>query len=203
MVTHTLARTPNPHDRARPRAHEQTRPPHKYAFAYTRTPTHTHPPGPHSQPAGTCRIVEYLQAPGFYKAYTQHPLGHDAVFNDASMHINGSLTIKLKTSSSDYAGFKIAFSAPGVPTVEGSHSAYGTFKAPFTVADTDEVQTVTVPFTDFSWDWSDYTGSCESVDPTGLKHHCCSEEEPEYCPTSEYLSQINGLELWAEGCPTA
>ena len=57
-----------------------------------------------------------------------------------------------------------------------------------------------MPFTDFSWDWSPYTGRCDTKDPTGVQHHCCGEGELEqYCPSSKDLAELTGLELWAEG----
>mmetsp|Transcript_32752 Transcript_32752/g.75771 ORF Transcript_32752/g.75771 Transcript_32752/m.75771 type:complete len:235 (+) Transcript_32752:62-766(+) len=149
---------------------------------------------------GTCAIVESLAAPGFCKAYTYHPLGHDEVFPDASAHIDGGLTIKLSTTSPDYTGFKVAFSATDIPIIAGSHTAYGTFKAPFAVGATTDVQTVTVPFSTFSYDWSPYTGECDTLDPTGVQHHCCSaDDDYKYCPTAEYLGSITGFEVWAEG----
>ena len=73
----------------------------------------------------------------------------------------------------------------------------GTFKAPFSLNST-ETQTVVVPFSQFSWDWSPYTGACDTKDPTGQQHHCCSDGD-EYCPTAKFLSELTGLELWAEG----
>lgn len=95
---------------------------------------------------------------------------------------------------------KVAFSATGIPIIAGSHTAYGTFKAPFTAAATTDVQTVTVPFSTFSYDWSPYTGECDTLDPTGVQHHCCSaDDDYKYCPTADYLGSITGFEVWAEG----
>lgn len=149
---------------------------------------------------GTCAIVESLAAPGFCKAYTYRPLGHDASFADASAHIEGGILLKLRTTTTSYTGFKVAFSATGIPVVPGDHTSYGTFKANFMVADTSDVQSVYVPFDSFSYDWSPYTGNCDTLDPTGVQHHCCSaDDDYYYCPTADYLSAITGFELWAEG----
>ena len=52
--------------------------------------------------------------------------------------------IKLKTTSPQYEGFKVAFSATGIPVVAGDHTPYGTFKANFMVSDTTDVQSVFV-----------------------------------------------------------
>ena len=61
-------------------------------------------------------------------------------------------------------------------------------------------RTVFVPFNQFSWDWSPYTGECDTKDPTGTQHHCCGGgETQQFCPTAKYLSEITGLEIWAEG----
>ena len=52
-------------------------------------------------------------------------------------------------------------------------------QAGFTVSGT-EWQTVKIPFSAFSYDWSDYTGRCDTKDPrNGTQHVCCSAEHPE------------------------
>lgn len=71
--------------------------------------------------------------------------------------------------------------------------------------DTEDWQTVTIPFSEFSYDTSDYTGDCFTKDPTGTQHYCCGTggeeelEKTEVCPTSEYLSKITGVQVWGEG----
>ena len=60
-------------------------------------------------------------------------------------------------------------------------------------------QTVKIPFNHFSIDWSAFTGECDTVDPNGERHVCCSKEHPEVCPTAENLKQIKFLSIWAEG----
>ena len=57
--------------------------------------------------------------------------------------------IKLKTTSPEYMGFKVAFSATGVPVIAGDHTPYGTFKANFMVGNTIDAQSVFVPFNTF------------------------------------------------------
>merc|ERR1719182_70878 len=59
--------------------------------------------------------------------------------------------------------------------------------------------TVAVPFEKFSNDWSQYTGRCDTTDPNGKKHKCCSAEHPEVCPTKSNLKHISQLGIWAEG----
>ena len=82
-------------------------------------------------------------------------------------------------------------------------SGGGSFKAGFnltTQANADDFQIVKVPFSEFSYDWSPFTGRCDTKDPTGQQHHCCSaKDNHKYCPTAEYLSTITDVEIWAEG----
>ena len=56
-----------------------------------------------------------------------------------------------------------------------------------------------IPFNQFSNDWSPFTGECDTKDPTGLQHHCCTEQHPEVCPTKKNLASITQLGLWTEG----
>merc|ERR1712100_913706 len=70
-------------------------------------------------------------------------------------------------------------------------------------------QVVEVPFTQFSYDWSGYTGRCDTKDPPGFlhkgtQHYCCDKSglqpsKPEVCVDIKFLSTINSLEVWAEG----
>jgi len=103
---------------------------------------------------------------------------------------------KVRSDTPDYQGFKVGFSAKGIPKT----SPYGapSFKAPFAVSGTDW-QIVTVNFDAFSYDWSPYTGKCDTKDPTGQQHHCCTSDSPQYCPTKEFLSAITDMQVWAEG----
>ena len=58
---------------------------------------------------------------------------------------------------------------------------------------------VRVPFSAFSVDTSEYTGRCDTTDPGGGTHRCCSAEHPEVCPRAEHLASLRSLQLWAEG----
>jgi hypothetical protein len=60
-------------------------------------------------------------------------------------------------------------------------------------------RTIAVPFESFSNDWSSYTGRCDTTDPSGKKHTCCSEATPEVCPTQKNLKDISQFGLWTEG----
>merc|ERR1740117_847935 len=70
-------------------------------------------------------------------------------------------------------------------------------------------QVIEVPLSQFSYDWSSFTGRCDSKDPAsfgaeGPQHKCCSDSgiEPssaDVCVESQYLSIIRDVEIWAEG----
>ena len=83
----------------------------------------------------------------------------------------------------------------------GMHHAFPSFKADFHVPPTGagSFSSIRVPFSDFSVDWSEYTGSCSTRDPTGTQHVCCSAAHPEVCPQATHLSSVRSLSVWAEG----
>ena len=144
--------------------------------------------------AGTCAIVPSLKAPGFCKVSTQD----SKPYPDVSSMFSGSLALRVKTSTPQYQGFKVAFGAKGAKRPTPSRHGGPTFKADFTVSGTDWT-TVYVPFNNFSIDWSDYTGECTTKDPTGQQHHCCTAAHPEVCVTEPLLKSISSFEVWAEG----
>merc|ERR1719387_2103660 len=96
--------------------------------------------------------------------------------------------------------------APGIPKT----SIYGgsSYKANFKLKGSDW-QIVKVPMTQFSYDWSGYTGRCDTKDPAGIfskgtQHYCCDKSgllpsKPEVCVDSKFLSKIDSVEIWAEG----
>lgn len=145
---------------------------------------------------GTNAIVPKLKAPGFCKASTSSSFWSKNHFNDASQFLNGSLLLKVRSSTPEYKGFKVEFSAEGIPRT--SPFAGGSFKADFEVQGT-EWQVVSVPFNTFSYDWSDFTGECDTKDPDGKEHVCCSAAHPEVCPTAKFLRRITAVAVWAEG----
>lgn len=150
---------------------------------------------------GTCAIVPFLKAPGFCKIGTQSSLIRAAPkFVDASRFIDGALYLEVETTTPEYEGYKVAFGAKNATRPPGSfHHSSPSFKAAFQVPGTGRT-TVKVPFNDFSVDWSDFTGRCDTKDPhDGVQHHCCSLEHPEVCPTAQHLAQITSMEVWAEG----
>ena len=147
---------------------------------------------------GNCVNVPSLNAPGFCKINTQKKL--KSTFPDLSDNNEGGLKIKFKTEHYNYDGYRIAFSAKNIPRT--SIFGGGSFKAGFSkyLNKTNDWQIVSIPFNDFSYDWSAFTGECNTTDPNGQVHHCCSKDDNyKYCTNKTYLSNINELELWAEG----
>ena len=148
---------------------------------------------------GTCAIVPSLSAPGFCSAQTKQKLFGDS-WPDASAALAGGLVLLARSKTPWFAGFKVAFGAKDVPSAS-RYTPQGTFKAPFNVtgfAGDDGFEEIYVPFSSFSWDWSPFTGRCDTKDPTGAQHHCCADGD-KYCPTAAYLKTLTSLELWAEG----
>merc|ERR1711974_463957 len=94
---------------------------------------------------------------------------------------------------------KIALSCIGAPRHSGGHEVEGSYKANFMLEDTSDVQKVYIPFNHFSSDWSDYTGDCDTKDPTGYQHRCCDEKNTDVCPDAKRLKAINKISIWAEG----
>jgi hypothetical protein len=152
---------------------------------------------------GTCAIVPFLKAPGFCKVATTHKLFQPARFADASGYIDGALYLEVASTTPAYKGFKIELLAKNVTRPRpGMHHSAPSFKADFAVpahAEAGAFSTVRVPFSAFSVDWSDYTGECDTKDPTGEQHLCCTPEHPEVCMKVWHLRQITGFAVWAEG----
>lgn len=142
---------------------------------------------------GTCAIVPFLKAPGFAKIATVS--GSGPAFPDVSSFLDGGITMRIRSSTPDYPGYKVGFVAKDVPARKYGP---GGFKADFALEGSDW-QVVTVPFKSFSYDWSPFTGECDTKDPDGTQHYCCSEEHLEVCPSKTFLSTLTNLEVWAEG----
>ena len=138
---------------------------------------------------GTVADVPFLQAPGFIKAVSK---GH---FPDVASFIDGDLILNVRSSTADYTGFRVTFSADGLSSdyACGSGSTLpfsgGCFKANFKVPDGNDFTKVRVPFNMFSDHWSPATGEQTKT---------CAEH-PEACPTAKDLGGIKRIELWAEG----
>ena len=145
---------------------------------------------------GTCAIVPFLKAPGFAKVATASRGA--AGFADVSAHLAGHVELRVRSTTPGYRGFRMGFAAKDVPRT--SMYGGGSFKAGFDLADTTDFQIVKIPFSNFSYDWSGFTGRCDTKDPNGQQHHCCSASDGhKYCPKAKYLAAITDVEVWAEG----
>jgi len=136
---------------------------------------------------GTVKNVPSLKAPGFVAAYA---IGH---MNDASAALSGDLVLKVRTSTPEYAGYRMTFSprVSGYSCASGGHLPLsgGCFKARFDVPSGEDFVEVRIPFSDFTDHWSSATG-----EPTVL----CSED-PKVCPKAHDLQHIRWVEVWGEG----
>jgi len=147
--------------------------------------------------SGTCNVVKSLAAPGFAKIEGTGKTLADITATD-------SMLLKVRSSTPEYQGFKIAFGAPGIPS-PAIFQRSGSYKTEFYLANTNDWQVVQVALGNFSRDTSDYTGRCDTVDPRNAKQHYCCSNSPlsptkdEVCVESQYLSKINDLQIWAEG----
>jgi hypothetical protein len=154
---------------------------------------------------GEAKIVPSLKAPGFCKV-----TGGFSQSADLSAFAYGTTTSAIKmvarSSTPEYAGFRFGIGGKGIPKT--SIFGGGSFKASFSMNGTNPAlfQEVTIPMGKFSYDWSGFTGDCNTKDPGGLdkQHYCCtgsgeSPSEDKVCPAAKYLTAISDVEIWAEG----
>jgi len=133
--------------------------------------------------------VPSLKAPGFIKA------AGDGKFADISEFIDGSLVLKVRSSTPEYAGFRVSFAAGALNNAfacaggGGLPLSRGCFKQKFSVPAGSEFVDVKVPFNTFSDKWSSATG----------EHTKECKDDKDVCPSAERLSKIERLEFWGEG----
>lgn len=140
---------------------------------------------------GTVAIVPKLKAPGFCVAETMNGLGVFTRGEDMSSYSH--LLMKVRTTTPEYQGFKVSLAADTI------NPQFYSYKANFLVNATSDWQMVSVPFSSFSNDWSSFTGDCDTTDPNGRKHKCCTPETPEVCIKPKNLRDISQVGIWAEG----
>merc|ERR1711862_362979 len=133
--------------------------------------------------------VPSLSAPGFIKA------AGDGSFPDISAFIDGSLVLSVRTSTPDYAGYRVTF-VSGAVSADFACAAGGSlplsrgcFKNKFSVPAGDDFVEVKIPFNTFSDKWSSATGEQTTT---------CVEDSS-VCPTASKLSKIRRVEFWGEG----
>merc|ERR1711976_507912 len=133
--------------------------------------------------------VPSLKAPGFIKAAA------DGKFPDISEFIDGSLVLKVRTSTPDYEGYRVSFvsgaASPSFSCAAGGSLPFsrGCFKNKFSVPAGDDFVDVKIPFSGFSDKWSSATGEQTTT---------CADDK-DVCPTASKLSSISRVEFWAEG----
>jgi len=133
--------------------------------------------------------VPSLSAPGFIKA------AGDGKYADASAALSGGLNLTVRTTTPEYAGFRLTFAAgtlsPDYSCAGGGSIplSRGCFKRAFSVPAGKEFSTVYLPFNSFSDKWSPSTG----------KQTTTCAEDADVCPKAKDLSGIVRMEFWAEG----
>merc|ERR1711998_723272 len=133
--------------------------------------------------------VPSLSAPGFIKAAA------DGKFPDISAFIDGSLVLKVRTSTPDFAGYRVSF-VSGAASPDFSCAAGGSlplsrgcFKNKFSVPAGSDFVEVKLPFNQFSDKWSSATGEQTTT---------CADSS-DVCPTASKLAKIQRFEFWGEG----
>lgn len=151
--------------------------------------------GDHGVFQGSVVNVPGLDAPGFCRAVT---LG--LFSKDASAFLDGELQLTVRSTTPEYKGFKFAFGSMKVPKHHGGHELIGSYKSKLIIpADANgDWLTVPIKMSEFSWDWSDFSGDCDTKDPDGFQHQCCSDSA-DRCPSVDTLSGIRSFNIWAEG----
>jgi hypothetical protein len=133
--------------------------------------------------------VPSLSAPGFIKAAA------DGTFPDVSSAFGGNLVLTVRSSTPEYAGFRVTFvsgaTSPGFSCSAGGSLplSRGCFKAKFTVSAGSDFTQIKIPFSDFSDKWSSATGEQTTT---------CAQSA-DVCPTASKLSKIQRVEFWGEG----
>merc|ERR1712107_698843 len=114
---------------------------------------------------------------------------------DISSAIGGNLVLTVRSSTPDYAGFRVTF-VSGATSADFACAAGGSlplsrgcFKAKFSVPAGSDFSQIRIPFSDFSDKWSSATGEQTTT---------CAESA-DVCPTASKLSKIQRMEFWGEG----
>merc|ERR1712113_1211765 len=133
--------------------------------------------------------VPSLKAPGFIKAAA------DGKFPDVSEFIDGSLVLKVRSTTPEFAGYRVSFVSGAVsPDFScagggGLPFSRGCYKSKFSVPAGSDFVEVKLPFNTFSDKWSSATGEQTTT---------CAEDAS-VCPTASKLAKIQRVEFWGEG----
>ena len=132
---------------------------------------------------GTCAIVPFLKAPGFITMVTGGFFSwKKEVFPDVSSC--SGLSFSLKTNV-DYAGYRVSF---GKQRVSGGGHASG-YKAALVDVPSGDFGDLVIPFKEFSSKWDEATGDIQVS---------CAEDS-QYCPSQEWLADMQTISFWGEG----
>merc|ERR1712226_1800390 len=108
---------------------------------------------------------------------------------------DGSLVVKVRSSTPEYAGYRVSF-VSGAASPDFSCAAGGSlplsrgcFKNKFTVPAGSDFVEVKLPFNQFSDKWSSAIG----------EHTEECAKNADVCPTAANLSKIQRVEFWGEG----
>jgi hypothetical protein len=123
--------------------------------------------------------VPFLHAPGFIQSRTTDHVAFPDMIHCKALQF-------VVRSRADYQGYRVSFGNAHAPG--GKMFAYG-YKANLELDGGDDVQTVTIPFHQFTDFWDDATG-----DPI----HTCQEDE-RFCPDEYTLQNVKRLAVWGEG----
>ena len=111
------------------------------------------------------------------------------------MTITGGLILKVRSSTSDYTGFRVSFAAGTISPLYACSNggmaplSNGCFKSNFMVPSSSDFVEVEIPFSSFSDHWNPATGDQTIT---------CADDS-KVCPTEKDLSHIQWIEVWAEG----
>merc|ERR1719428_797317 len=98
--------------------------------------------------------------------------------------------MKVRSSTPEYAGFKMSFAASSLfgagCTGPGSR---GCFKAPFKVPAGKDFTELRIPLSEFSDKWNSATGELTTL----------CKDEPSVCPSAEKLKRVQRVAIWGEG----
>jgi len=133
-------------------------------------------------------------------------------FVDASSALGGSLVLEVRSTTPEYAGFKITLATPekwgpehdwGCSYEMGPYKNRGCYKASFTVPPSADFVLVQIPLTSFGGAWLYGSGATwpgyncsESKIPGKWWPHKLPENE---CLTAKTLADIKQISIWAEG----
>merc|ERR1712048_1309399 len=133
--------------------------------------------------------VPSLSAPGFIKAAA------DGTFPDISEFADGNLVLSVRTTTPEYAGYRVTLVSGAVSADfacaggGGLPFSRGCYKEKFSVSAGSDFVDVKIPFNTFSDKWSSATG----------EHTAECADDSSTCLTAAKLAKVRRVEFWGEG----